>query len=145
MLVDLVLPGWAPFDTFNLNEDVPGSIRAPEIALSYPFKHFIGGHMGRLGNRNDVSVYQQYVEDIIANIKTAMSSVDPTPYFQKYGENAWAAVKGYLDEITDMAAAPVIKQYTGVLAAADVYTKSTTHWIMESLRLDLGFGSVIHP
>src|SRR5476651_1128045 len=26
MLVDLVLPGWAPFDIFNLNEDVPGSI-----------------------------------------------------------------------------------------------------------------------
>jgi len=145
MLVDLVLPGWAPFDIFNLNEDVPGSIKAPEIALSYNWKHFIGGHMGRLGNRNDVTTYQQYVADIIANIKAAMSTVDPTPYFQKYGENAWAAVKGYLDEVTDVAAAPVIKKYTGVLAAADVYTKSTTYWIMESLRLDLGFGSMVHP
>jgi len=145
MLVDLVLPGWAPFDIFNLNEDVPGSIKAPEIALSYNWKHFIGGHMGRLGDRNDVTTYQQYVADIIANIKTAMSTVDPTPYFQKYGENAWAAVKGYLDEVTDVAAAPVIKKYTGVLAAADVYTKSTTYWIMESLRLDLGFGSMVHP
>ena len=66
-------------------------------------------------------------------------------YFQKYGENAWAAVKGYPDEVTDIAAAPVIKKYTGVLAAADVYTKSTTYWIMESLRLDLGFGSMVHP
>ncbi len=78
MLVDLVLPGWAPFDVFNLNEDVPGSIKAPEIALSYPFKHFIGGHMGRLGNREDVNVYQQYVADIIDNIKSAMGVfVDP--------------------------------------------------------------------
>ena len=66
-------------------------------------------------------------------------------YFQKYGENAWAAVKGYLDKVTDVAAAPVIKKYTDVLAAADVYTKSTTYWIMESLRLDLGFGSMVHP
>jgi hypothetical protein len=56
-----------------------------------------------------------------------------------------AAVKGYLDEITDVAAAPVIAKYTGVLAAADVYTASTTFWVMESLRLDLGFGSQIHP
>jgi hypothetical protein len=83
--------------------------------------------------------------DIIANIKTAMSSVDPTPFFQKYGENVWGGVKAYLDEVTDVAAAPVIKKYTGVLAAADVYTKSTTYWIMESLRLDLGLGSYVHP
>jgi hypothetical protein len=32
-----------------------------------------------------------------------------------------------------------------VLAAADVYTTTTTFWIMESLRLDLGFGSQVHP
>ena len=145
MLVDLVLPGWAPFDTFNLNEDVPGSIKAPEIALSYDWKHFIGGHMGRLGNRDDVNTQQQYVADIIANIKTALGSVDPTPYFQKYGENVWAGVKGYFDEVTEVASAPVIKKYTGVLAAVDVYTKGTTYWIMESVRLDLGFGSMVHP
>ena len=54
-------------------------------------------------------------------------------------------MKGYLDEITDTAAAPVIEKYTGVLAAADVYTASTTFWLMESLRLDLGFGSQVHP
>ena len=43
------------------------------------------------------------------------------------------------------AAAPVIKKYTGVLAAADVFTASTTFWVMESLRLDLGFASWVHP
>jgi hypothetical protein len=74
-----------------------------------------------------------------------MGAVDPTPYFQKYGENAWAGVKGYLDAITDAAVAPVIKKYAGVLAAADVYTDNTTFWIMESLRLDLGYGSQVHP
>jgi hypothetical protein len=34
------------------------------------------------------------------------------------------------------AAAPVIEKYTGVLAAADVFTESTTFWVMESIRLD---------
>jgi hypothetical protein len=47
--------------------------------------------------------------------------------------------------VTDLAAAPVIEKYTGVLAAADVYTASTTFWLMESLRLDLGLDSQIHP
>ncbi len=42
--------------------------------------------------------------------------------------------------MVDYAAAPVIKKYTGVLAAADVYTASTAFVILESIRLDLGFG-----
>jgi glyoxylase-like metal-dependent hydrolase (beta-lactamase superfamily II) len=63
MLVDLVLPGWVPFYDFNLSEDVPASIAAPATALSYPWKHYIGGHMGRLGTRDDVVVHQQYVAD----------------------------------------------------------------------------------
>ena len=34
----------------------------------------------------------------------------------------WAAVKGYLNAVGDATAAPVIEKYTGVLAAADVFT-----------------------
>jgi hypothetical protein len=39
----------------------------------------------------------------------------------------------------------VASAYTGVLAAADVFTESTTFWVMESIRLDLGYGSQVHP
>jgi hypothetical protein len=145
MLVDVVNVRWAPFAVCNLSEDIPGFIEAPSVALNYPWQHFIGGHLGRLGTRDDVTLHQQYMADMVASIKTALTSVDPTRYFQKYGENAWAGVRGYLDACTDAAAAPVIKKYTGVLAAADVFTASTTFWVMESLRLDLGFASWVHP
>jgi len=145
MLVDIVNVRWAPFGIVNLSEDIPGYVDAPAKALAYPWKHFIGGHLGRLGTRDDVILHQQYMADLVDNVKSAITKVDPTPYFQRYGENAWAGVKGYLDAVTDLAAAPVIEKYTGVLAAADVYTASTTFWLMESLRLDLGLGSQIHP
>src|ERR1700760_1962386 len=95
MLVDILLPRWVPYDSFNLNEDVPGSIAAPATAMAYPWKHFIGGHMGRLGTRDDVVLYQQYVADLIDNIKKALVTVDPTPFFTRYGNNSWAAVKTY--------------------------------------------------
>src|SRR6266540_1219100 len=108
MLVDLVLPGWVPFSNLNLNEDVPASIAAPATALSYPWKHYIGGHMGRLGTRDDVVAHQQYVTDIADNVRTALATVDPTPYFTRYGNNAWAGAKTYLDAVADYAAAPVI-------------------------------------
>jgi hypothetical protein len=144
MLVDINLPRWVPFDSFKLNEDVPGSIAAPDTAMAYPWKHYIGGHMGRLGTRDDMVVYQQYVTDVIANVRTALATVDPAPFFAKYGDNEWAAVKEYQAVQVAYASAPVIKKYTGVLAAADVYTASTTFVILESIRLDLGVGSQVH-
>jgi len=33
----------------------------------------------------------------------------------------------------------------GVLAAADVFTESVTFWVMESLRLNVGYGSRVRP
>jgi hypothetical protein len=63
----------------------------------------------------------------------------------KYSANPWAALKGYLDAAADTAAAPVIEKYTGVLAAADVFTASTAFQVMQSIRLDLGYASQVHP
>jgi glyoxylase-like metal-dependent hydrolase (beta-lactamase superfamily II) len=145
MMVDIVNSGWVPVYVSNLTQDIPGYIEAPANALAFPWKHFIGGHMGRLGTRDDVNLHQQYMNDVVDSSKSALQSVDPTRYFVKYGNNTWAAVKGYLDEVTAVAAAPVIDKYTGVLAAADVFTESTTFWVMESVRLDLGYGSQVHP
>jgi len=145
MLVDVVNPGWAPVCQSNLTENVPGYIEAADTALTYPWKHFIGGHMGRLGTRADVAMHRQYMADIAESARKALDTVDPTPYFVKYGENTWVAVRSYLDAITAAAAAPVIEKYTGVLAAADVFTASTTFYVMQSIRLDLGYGSQVHP
>ena len=89
-------------------------------------------------------VYQQYVTDLIDGVNKALTAVDPTPFFTKYGNNSWAAVETYQAAQVDYAAAPVIK-YTGVLAAADVYTASTAFILLESIRLDLGVGSQVHP
>jgi glyoxylase-like metal-dependent hydrolase (beta-lactamase superfamily II) len=147
MLIDIVNAGWVPIYNLNLSEDVPGYLQAPDTALSYPWTHFIGGHLGRLGTRDDISLHQQYIADIQAGAREALGSVDPTPYFVKYEENMWAAVKGYLDEVTDRAAKPVIAKYTGVLAAADVevFTTTTTFMILQSMRLDLGPSAPVHP
>ena len=145
MLVDIVNPGWAPVYQSNLTEDVQGYIKAPDTALSYAWKHFIGGHMGRLGTHDDIALHQHYMADIAENSRKALDTVDPTPYFVKYGENSWAAVRGYLDAVTAAAAVPVIEKYTGTLAAADVFTASTTFHVMQSIRLDLGYGSWVHP
>jgi glyoxylase-like metal-dependent hydrolase (beta-lactamase superfamily II) len=145
MLVDVINSGWAPGYLSNLTDDMPGYLEAPANVLAYPWKHFIGGHTGRLGTRADVSLHQQYMSDVVTHVRTALATVDATPYFRRYGNNSCAAVKCYLDAISDAAAAPVIQKYTGVLAAADVVTARTAFGVMESIRLDLGHASEVHP
>jgi glyoxylase-like metal-dependent hydrolase (beta-lactamase superfamily II) len=113
MLVDIALPGWAPFYGINLSEDVPGYMAAPATALSYPWKRLIAGHLGRLGTRDDVTLHQQYIADIETGARTALGTVDPTPYFAKYDDNLWAAVKGYLDAVAETAAAPWLRRRAG--------------------------------
>jgi glyoxylase-like metal-dependent hydrolase (beta-lactamase superfamily II) len=147
MLIDIVNSGWVPIYNCNLSEDIPGYIDAPGTALRYPWKTYIGGHLGRLGARSDIEVHQAYIADIVESSQGALSSVDPTPYWAKYGQNVWAAVRGYLNAVTDLATAPVVKKYTGVLGAADIedFTRSTTFMILQSMRLDQGAGSQVHP
>jgi glyoxylase-like metal-dependent hydrolase (beta-lactamase superfamily II) len=145
MLIDIVNPGWAPVFQSNLTEDIPGYLEAPAKALAYSWTHFIGGHLGRLGTRDDLTVHQQYMADIAESSRKAIDTVDYTPYFAKYPDNPWAAFRGGLEETVATAAAPVIEKYTGVLAAADVFTESTTFQVLQSIRLDLGYGSWVHP
>ncbi len=52
MFIDVVNAGWVPIYNLNLSEDVPGYMAAPAIALSYPWTHFICGHLGRLATRS---------------------------------------------------------------------------------------------
>ena len=144
MLVDIVNPGWAPACQSNLTEDVPGYIMASATALTYPWKHFIAGHTGRLGTRDDISTHRDYIADVADSSRKALDSVDPTPYFVGYGDNTWAAVSCYLDAVTAAAAAPIIEKYTGVLAAVDVNTARTAFQVIQSIRLDLGYGSQLH-
>jgi glyoxylase-like metal-dependent hydrolase (beta-lactamase superfamily II) len=147
MLIDIVNAGWVPVYNNNLSEDVIGYMGAPAIALSYPWTHFISGHLGRLATHEDVAVHQAYIADIEASAQEALATVDPVPFFMKYGENAWAGVAGYLDAVTERATAPVVAKYTGVLAAADIeiFTRTTTFAIMQSLRLDRGPSAPVHP
>jgi hypothetical protein len=84
MLVDVVFPGWVPFAYLAESQNKPGWLEAPAQALGYPFHTFVGGHLTRLGTRDDVVIQQEYVADLKAaanaigtfNVQTVYESVD---------------------------------------------------------------------
>jgi hypothetical protein len=45
--------------------------------LALPRKHYIGGHLGRLGSRDEVPLHQQYVADIAESSRQVIDSFHP--------------------------------------------------------------------
>jgi glyoxylase-like metal-dependent hydrolase (beta-lactamase superfamily II) len=139
MVVDILYPGWVPFKNLAVSQDIPAWLGAQHIAMAYPWRTLVGGHLGRLGVRADGDLQLAYMADLEASTRAAMT-LDPAPYFAKYGPtgNSWAVFKTYLDAVAELAAAPVAAKYTGVLAAADVFTLDHAGTLVESLRIDAG-------
>ena len=140
MVVDVIFPGWAPFKDLAESQDIPGWVGAHETVMSYSWTTLIAGHLGRLGNRSDVHMQQDYVTDLQASTRSTLTTLDPTPFFEKYRPtgNAWAIFKTYLDAAAQQAADPVVAKYMGRLAAADVFTLDNAASMVNSMRIDTG-------
>ena len=140
MLVDVLYPGWVPFKNLAVSQDIPGWVRAQDIAMDYEWTTLVGGHMGRLGARADGDLQRQYIHDLDASVRQTMASLDPTPFFQQYGPsgNAWAIFGAYLDAGAHQAAAPIVAKYLDKLGSADVFTVDNAFALINSLRIDVG-------
>jgi hypothetical protein len=90
-LVDLVFPGWVPFAYFALTKDLARYIAAHESAVKLDFAVFSGGHLTRLGTKEDVEVNLEYTRDVVAAAKAAVMTVtDFTDVLGKVGDPAAA-------------------------------------------------------
>jgi glyoxylase-like metal-dependent hydrolase (beta-lactamase superfamily II) len=139
MLVDVVFPGWVPFAYLAESQDIPGWLGTPAQALAYPFRTFVGGHLTRLGTREDVTVHQEYLADLKARAAEAIDTFDVgSVYASVDPANPWAVFRAYLDGVAGQAADAVTPRWTDRLGGADVYTRSNAYQLVESLRIDEG-------
>jgi glyoxylase-like metal-dependent hydrolase (beta-lactamase superfamily II) len=140
MLVDIVFPGWVPFPYLALAEDVFGYIKAHDIALNnYDFDTLVGGHLTRLGTREDVEVQREFIRDLInASIK-ANSNVTFGEIIQKVGgptNNVWAIFKTYLDTAAEQCTNEMLPKWQHRLGGAQEFMFSHCWTMEESLRID---------
>ena len=102
MLVDVVFPGWVPFVYLAITEDVAGFIEAHDIALNnYDFDTFVGGHLTRLGTRDDVITQQEFVSDLEKAAGKASSEVQFADIAKQVGspDNPWLTFSKYIDAV----------------------------------------------
>ncbi|AXK44850.1 MBL fold metallo-hydrolase [Brachybacterium saurashtrense] len=137
-VVDVLYPGWAPFQNLALSQDIPSWIDTGRRILDYEWTRFLGGHVGRIGTRDDAQLHVAYLEDLVAEATTVLHEMDATPYFQAYGAagNAGAIMKHYWADAARAAAAPVVERYRDRLAAVDVCTEDNAFTVISSLIHD---------
>ncbi len=137
MVVDIVFPGWVPFADLALAEDVPGFVAAHDTMLDYDFTTFVGGHLTRLGTREDVETAREFVLDVQANAAEALQTVDFGAIATEVGfENPWALFDAYLGAVAQACADATIPAWQDRLGGADVFTYGHCWVMMESLRID---------
>ncbi len=112
-------------------------MQAHDDVLSFDFDIFIGGHLTRLGTREDVVTQKEYVLDMRANAAQALQTVDFFSIDQQTGfENLWLLLDTYLDAVTQECTELTLQKWSGRLGGADVFTASLCFRLVESLRLN---------
>ena len=131
------------------SQNIPGWLEAPAQALRYPFDTYIGGHLTRLGTRDDVIIQQEYVAELQGAGRQRDRDLQPG---QRLPVRRSDEPVGHLPRPTwtaspAQAASAVIPNWVDRLGGADVYTLPNAYQLVESLRIDYGqlgpFG--IHP
>jgi hypothetical protein len=113
MLVDVVFPGWVPFAYLGLAEDVFGYVQAHDIALNYNFDTFVGGHLTRLGTREDAQIQREFIIDLINTSNRANQNVTYGQIMQKVGQtnNLWKIFDTYLDTVSEQCANDMLSKW----------------------------------
>jgi glyoxylase-like metal-dependent hydrolase (beta-lactamase superfamily II) len=154
MLVDVVYPGWVPFDSLGESQNIPDWIKAHDQLLEYDFDFYTGGHLTRIGTRKDVITQKEYVEDLFSNCKEAiaLSAAAPNasnsisvqtalaPVAAANPRNPYALFEYHIhDDLAAWCANKTTRKWLGRLAGADVYAMSNAVAMTESIRNDFGF------
>lgn len=146
-LIDVIFPGWSPFNNLALAEEVPEYIEAYDKVLAFDFDIFIGGHFNRLGKREDVIEGKQYIMDIKTNALAALKNPALFQIFSLFPNNALGAFAIYLDQMAcdcanhtlDPNLTPSAVDWRSRLGNADSNTVRHCWTMGEAMRIDPTF------
>jgi len=138
MLVDIVFPGWVPFLELAIAKDVAGFVEAHDLALGYDFDTFVGGHLTRLGTRQDVETQKAFVSDLMAAAGRANGAVSFADVAKKVGptNDTWAFYGAYVEAVNEECTEEMLSKWLGRLGGADAFMSSHCWTMSEAMRVD---------
>lgn len=146
MLVDIVFPGWVPFVYLALADDIAGLIKAHDIALSnYDFDTFIGGHLTRLGTRDDVVTQQEFISDLEKAAAKANSEVQFGDVAAQVGSTAdtWLLFSKYIDAVDQNCVQTMLPKWESRLGGAEAFLPTHCFAMTASGRVDPSVSAIL--
>jgi glyoxylase-like metal-dependent hydrolase (beta-lactamase superfamily II) len=137
MIVDVISPGWMPYRSLSLSRDVPGLFRQVDEISKMPFVTLVGGHVARVGDRQDVLNQREYMHELASAAQHALGdtpfglTVDPQDR-----SNPWALADNYMDRVTIECVNAMTEKWAPRLAGFDAYIWEHCVAMEESLRAD---------
>jgi glyoxylase-like metal-dependent hydrolase (beta-lactamase superfamily II) len=140
MLVDIIFPGWIPFPYLAIAKDTAGFIKAHDIALNnYDFDTLVGGHLTRLGTRNDVIVQKEFVSDLEKAAAQA-NQVSFGGIAKQVGgggqPNPWLIFSKYIDAVNENCVNSMLPKWENRLGGAQQFMPTHCFTMTESGRVD---------
>ena len=141
MLVDIVFPGWVPFPYLAIAKDTAGFIKAHDIALNnYDFDTIVGGHLTRLGTRNDVIIQKEFVSDLEKAALKANQQVSFGEIAKQVGgggqPNPWLIFSKYIDAINENCVNGMLPKWENRLGGAQQFMSTHCFTMAESGRVN---------
>jgi glyoxylase-like metal-dependent hydrolase (beta-lactamase superfamily II) len=137
MIVDVIYPGWMMWRRLALAQDIPGLFRQVEEIKTFDFDKLVAGHVGRLGNRADVELQSEFMQDLKAAAGNALAAtkvgVDSSPADLS---NPWAVYDSYIDRVAISCVNELTPKWQNKLAAFDVFIWDQCYAMEQSLRID---------
>jgi glyoxylase-like metal-dependent hydrolase (beta-lactamase superfamily II) len=138
MLVDVVYPGFMPYKNLGIAEDVQGYIRAHTDALAYDFDIFVGGHVNRLGTREDVETAKQFVDDLSSTAASVLSTLDFPSYIRAHpAPDKWNLHNEYEKELVGACSAQLLPRWKWRLADTETYLRDNCWAMIEAQIVQL--------
>jgi len=137
MKVDIVFPGWAPFEYLAIAEDTIGYLGAMDKILTYDFTRLVSGHWDRLATRADVELQRRYLKAVTDNAATALKTVDFYAIAGKVGTADFGKLfQTYLGAVVDKCAALTVPAWKDKLGGVESLTGTHCHQLVMALRVD---------
>jgi hypothetical protein len=146
MLVDIVFPGWVPFVYLTIAEDVAGFIKAHDIALNnYDFDTFVGGHLTRLGTRDDVVTQQEFVSDLEKAAGKANNEVQFSDIAKQVGrfDNPWLLYSKYIDAVDKNCVETMSSKWEGRLGGTQEFMPTHCFAMTEAGKVNPSVNAIL--
>ncbi len=141
MFVDVIYPGWVPFDGLGGSENVTGFMNTTdEIAKNYKVDKFIGGHLTRIGSIEDLKTQKEFLSDLKTTAQQVQKDVSIGNIAKVIGPsnpgNPWAITNSYLEEMTNQCTDQLTDKWKDRLGGVDIFLDDNCAAMLKSLSID---------